>query len=49
MISPWSAPAWMKNTKDLMGQNAQGQPGHLLEDEYTTYANYFIKVLQGYK
>ncbi|NUE97437.1 glycosyl hydrolase family 30 [Lactobacillus melliventris] len=55
MASPWSAPAWMKNTGELkMG-------GHLRFGEYTgysyddkdtfegVYAQYFVKYLEAYK
>lgn len=41
MASPWSPPTWMKTT-GLIGS------GHLKDDVYTTYANYFVKFIQAY-
>lgn len=40
--SPWSAPAWMKTNN-----NAKG--GKLKTEYYGTYANYFVKYIQGMK
>jgi len=40
--SPWSAPAWMKTS-----ENAKG--GSLKPEYYTTYANYFVKYIEGMK
>jgi len=40
--SPWSAPPWMKTNN-----NAKG--GSLKPEYYSTYANYFVKYLQGMK
>lgn len=42
MASPWSAPAWMKETYDVRG-------GHLRKDCYGVYALYFVKYLQEMK
>ncbi|MFM7851691.1 MAG: glycoside hydrolase family 30 protein [Flammeovirgaceae bacterium] len=42
MASPWSAPAWMKNNQSPKG-------GSLLPRYYDSYANYFVKYLQGMK
>ena len=42
MASPWSAPAWMKTTKSMIG-------GKLLEEYYEVYARYFEKFIQAYK
>ena len=38
--SPWSAPAWMKTNDALKG-------GHLKHEDYSAYANYFVKYIQG--
>jgi len=38
--SPWSAPAWMKTNNSSIG-------GSLLPAYYSTYAQYFVKYLQG--
>lgn len=39
MISPWTAPAWMKTENTLHG-------GGLAEKHYQDYANYFVKVIR---
>jgi glucosylceramidase len=40
MGSPWSPPVWMKDNKLAQG-------GKLLPEFYSTYANYFVKYIQG--
>ncbi|WP_328678766.1 ricin-type beta-trefoil lectin domain protein [Streptomyces sp. NBC_01261] len=42
MASPWTAPAWMKDSGSLNG-------GWLKSEDYGAYANYFVKYLQAYK
>ena len=42
MGSPWSAPVWMKTNKSSIG-------GSLLVQYYNSYANYFVKYIQGMK
>nr|WP_296069059.1 ricin-type beta-trefoil lectin domain protein [uncultured Actinoplanes sp.] len=42
MASPWSAPPWMKDN------NAYSQ-GYLQAQYYKTYAQYFVKYIQGYQ
>lgn len=42
MISPWSAPAWMKDSKKING-------GRLLPEHYQNFANYFVKVIREYE
>ncbi len=42
MGSPWSAPVWMKTNKSSIG-------GSLLSQYYNSYANYFVKYIQGMK
>lgn len=42
MGSPWSAPAWMKTSNKLNG-------GALRGIYQTTYADYFVKFIEGYK
>ncbi len=37
--SPWSAPAWMKTNKSMVG-------GSLRTDSYSVYADYFVKYIQ---
>ncbi|MGW7260887.1 ricin-type beta-trefoil lectin domain protein [Streptomyces sp. NPDC054834] len=42
MASPWTAPAWMKDSGSLNG-------GWLKSEDYGAYAAYFVKYLQAYK
>ena len=42
IASPWSAPAWMKTSANLIG-------GELLEPDENVYASYLIKALDGYR
>jgi glucosylceramidase len=42
-VSPWSPPAWMKDTKNML------QGGKLLPQYRQTWANYFIKFIQSYE
>ncbi|MEV5310334.1 ricin-type beta-trefoil lectin domain protein [Streptomyces sp. NPDC052610] len=42
MASPWTAPAWMKDSGQLNG-------GWLKAEHYGTYASYFVKYLQAYR
>ncbi|MFJ3824748.1 ricin-type beta-trefoil lectin domain protein [Streptomyces nodosus] len=42
MASPWTAPAWMKDSGQLNG-------GWLKAEDYGAYASYFVKYLQTYR
>jgi len=42
MASPWSAPAWMKNSETL-------GHGKLLPEYYSVYADYFVRFIQDYQ
>ncbi|WP_329015452.1 ricin-type beta-trefoil lectin domain protein [Streptomyces sp. NBC_01601] len=42
MASPWTAPAWMKDSGSLNG-------GWLKTEDYGAYASYFVKYLQGWR
>lgn len=42
IASPWSAPAWMKTSENLIG-------GELLEQYESTYADYLVKYLDAYR
>ena len=42
MASPWTAPAWMKTNRSLIGG------GRLRTDVYATYADYLVRFVQGY-
>lgn len=41
MISPWSAPAWMKTTRSLI-------KGHLVPEYYPAFANYLARTVQAF-
>jgi glucosylceramidase len=47
--SPWSPPAWMKQNNNMTGLTEL--PNRLRDEKeiYKSYANYFVKYLQGYK
>ncbi len=42
MATPWTAPAWMKDSGSLAG-------GWLKSEDYAAYAQYFVKYLQAYR
>jgi glucosylceramidase len=42
MMTPWSAPAWMKDSNSI-------KHGSLRGDMYDTYSNYIVKFLQAYQ
>ncbi len=42
IAAPWSPPVWMKD-------NGKSKGGSLKPEFYTTYANYFVKYIQGMK
>ena len=45
LANPWSPPAWMKSSDSLGNSNASGS---LLDQDYGTYANYFVKLIRDY-
>ena len=42
MMSPWSPPAWMKTSGNMVG-------GSLLSKYFSQYAQYFVKTIQAYQ
>lgn len=40
--SPWSAPGWMKDTDKMV-------TGKLLKENYSVYADYFVRFLEAYR
>ena len=48
IATPWSPPAWMKNTHSLLG-NVNGQDSHLLDEYKDTYAFYLANFIQAYE
>ena len=51
MASPWSPPAWMKNSHTMIGEgkNDKGTVGELSENAYAPYAKYLALYLTSYK
>ena len=45
MGTPWSPPGWMKTSGSMIDGTAGGT---LLPADYTVFANYFVRYLQGY-
>lgn len=50
MITPWSAPGWMKTSGSMLG-TAPGtkDPAKLREEFYPAFASYLVKTVQGYQ
>ena len=44
IASPWSAPAWMKNTDSLLGADN----AYLIYTYFTVYAIYWVRLLQAF-
>jgi glucosylceramidase len=42
-VSPWSPPAWMKDNNDML------HGGKLKPEFYDSWANYYVKFIQGYE
>lgn len=42
-FSPWSPPAWMKDTNNML------RGGKLLKEYYQSWANYYVKFIQEYE
>ncbi len=50
MLTPWSAPGWMKTSGSMLGSNADTkEESHLRPEAYTAFANYLVKTVQGYE
>ena len=50
MLTPWSPPGWMKSSGSMLGSNPETKDKSSLKPEfYPAYANYFVKVIQGYQ
>ena len=49
MANPWSPPAWMKTTNSLLGKVGNTDSSLIATAEnYTSFANYFVKYIQAY-
>jgi glucosylceramidase len=50
MITPWSPPGWMKTSGSMLGSNAETKlASSLRPEDYTAFANYLVKTIQGYQ
>ena len=50
MLSPWSAPGWMKTSGSMLGSNAETKvESHLRREFYPTFAGYLVKTIEGYQ
>jgi glucosylceramidase len=50
MLTPWSAPGWMKSSGSMSGSSADGkQPSSLRPEFYPAFANYLVKTIEGYQ
>ncbi|AEE49012.1 glycoside hydrolase family 30 protein [Haliscomenobacter hydrossis] len=43
LVSPWSPPAWMKDNQNML------QGGKLKPEFFDSWANYYVKFIQGYE
>lgn len=50
MVTPWSAPGWMKTTGSMLGSKAETKEASALgRDDYAAFAAYLVKAIQGYQ
>jgi glucosylceramidase len=50
MLTPWSAPGWMKTSGTMLGSSADGKEHSSLRPEfYLAFASYLVKTVQGYQ
>jgi glucosylceramidase len=50
MITPWSAPGWMKTSGSMLGSNPDTKQASSLRPEaYAPFASYLVKTIQGYQ
>jgi glucosylceramidase len=50
MLTPWSAPGWMKTSGTMLGSGADGKEAASLRPEfYPAFAGYLVKTVQGYQ
>jgi glucosylceramidase len=50
MLTPWSAPGWMKTSGTMLGSSADGkEPSSLRPEFYPAFASYLVKTVQGYQ
>ena len=50
MLTPWSAPGWMKSSGSMLGSNPETKEKSSLRPEfYPAFASYLVKTIQGYQ
>jgi glucosylceramidase len=50
MLTPWSAPGWMKTTGSMLGLNPETKEAAALNpDYYQAFAAYIVKTVEGYE
>ena len=50
MLTPWSAPGWMKTSGSMLGSNPETkEKSSLWPEDYAVFANYLVKTVQGYQ
>jgi len=50
MLTPWSAPGWMKTSGSMLGSNPETKIQSSLKPEfYSAFADYLVKTIQGYQ
>jgi len=50
MLTPWSAPGWMKSTGSMLGSvGDRDHPSSLRPEFYPAFASYLVKTIQGYQ
>jgi glucosylceramidase len=50
MLTPWSAPGWMKSSGSMLGSDpTTKQPSSLRPEGYSAFANYLVKTVEGYQ
>jgi glucosylceramidase len=57
MLTPWSAPGWMKTSGSMLGSmtapgagaDGKPQPSSLRPEFYPAFASYLVKTIQGYQ
>ncbi len=50
MLTPWSAPGWMKTTGSMLGSKEETKEASALRPEfYPAFAGYLVKAIEGYQ
>ena len=50
MLTPWSAPGWMKTTGSMLGTSPESKEASALRPEdYPAFAQYLVRTIQGYQ